>query len=137
MESILNKETYVGYDKDNKAIYTSPAEDANNYANPEEVKKAIDALIKAAQEGCDSIKKAANAIMGDIETAINVNGKTMVNSVVQICETVDKIPSGIEAKVQALYELSIAVHNKLQKKYNDEAKAQASGHDGVVRVELQ
>ena len=66
MESILNKETYVGYDKDNKAIYTSPAEDANNYANPEEVKKAIDALIKAAQEGCDSIKKAANAIMGDI-----------------------------------------------------------------------
>ena len=61
----------------------------------------------------------------------------MVNSVVQICETVDKIPSGIEAKVQALYELSIAVHNKLQKEYNDEAKAQASGHDGVVRVELQ
>ena len=123
--------TYHGYDKDGKCITTSPAEDANNYLNPEEVKQAITNLENVLKEQFKGITDALRGIEQDANEAVIVQGTKMSGTIEETCTAIDGIPEQIMSGISELYDASVSAHDEIQRTLNDTAKSNAWGNNVV------
>ena len=126
--------TYHGYDKDDKCIKTTTAEDANNYLNPEEVKTALTNLETVLRDQFKAITDALRGIEQDANDAVIVQGTKMGGTIEEVCNALDSVPDTILGQIGDLYSLAVTKHDEIQRELNDTAYNSTASTSGVVRV---
>ena len=141
--------TYNGYgdDKDangniissgTKLIITKTAEDANNYVNPSDVKKALRDLkdsMNGSNGGITRVQKALQNVAVDADGhMLSVEDATMYPTIEAIASGLSQASTSIDKLVAEVQDFAEKEHDKKQIEYNQQAEAEVRGTAGVTRV---
>jgi len=127
--------TYTGYDSEGKAVATCTAVDANTLLDPQEVKTAIDAVVKAFNETLTNSMNGLRDLTADTDEAIVVKGTKLTDTVNQTADEIGKIPEQVESSFEELYQASIEAHDYIQTEINKQAHDAVQARSDVQYVE--
>lgn len=129
-------ETWIGIDYDEegnvkeKKRYT--AKKATDDIDPKEIKKAIENIKESCDEKMKDFNSTLKAIEPNAEEAIRIEGTTLKNYITDIKEVADSAGKDIATTLDPLVEKAQEKHDELQKKYNEEAHADAKKHQKAI-----
>ena len=117
--------TYHGFDEGGNAKSVT-AKDANGDINPSEVESAVNNLQSTLESQFKELSSALRGVEQDANDAVVVQGSKIGGAIEETCSVLESVPNSIMGRIGNLKSEAEAAHDRLQNKYNDEARASVS-----------
>lgn len=126
--------TYTGYDEENKVVTSQTAMDARTEVDPEAIGAACDQALEIASSAGSEVAQALITLEDSAKAALEMGESYSLNTVSEATESFANGKGVLESALENTFEDACAQYDKLQSKYNEEARSAVSGCAGVVTV---